>query len=25
VLRLVVVRNDGNYPAPYAVPITIGE
>jgi membrane peptidoglycan carboxypeptidase len=25
VLRLVVVRNDGNYPAPYAVPITITE
>ncbi len=25
VLRLVVVRNDGNFPAPYAVPITIGE
>jgi membrane peptidoglycan carboxypeptidase len=25
VLRLVVVRNDGNFPAPYAVPITIGD
>ncbi len=25
VLRLVVVRNDGNYPAPFAVPITITE
>ncbi|MDT8304643.1 MAG: transglycosylase domain-containing protein [Anaerolineae bacterium] len=25
VLRLVVVRNDGNFPAPYAIPITIIE
>ena len=24
VIRLVVVRNDGNYPTPYSVPITIG-
>jgi membrane peptidoglycan carboxypeptidase len=23
VIRLIVVRNDGNYPAPYSVPITI--
>ena len=24
VIRLIVVRNDGNYPNPYSVPITIG-
>jgi hypothetical protein len=24
VIRLIVVRNDGNYPAPYSVPIVVG-
>ena len=23
VIRLIVVRNDGNYPTPYSVPVTI--